>query len=55
MIDKFYEWINGTFDNIDQAFTEPTLYSHVVLTHHLLSNGLIYGEQKKPIQRRKSV
>ena len=46
MIDKFYEWINGTFDNIDQAFTEPTLYSNVVLTHHLLSNGLIYGEQK---------
>jgi hypothetical protein len=46
MIDKFYEWIDGTYDNREQAYMFPTLYSHVILTHCLLPNGLIYGEQK---------
>ena len=46
MIDKFLEWIDGTYENKEQALIYPTKYKYVRLTHCVLPNGFIYGEQK---------
>jgi hypothetical protein len=46
MIDKFLNWINGTYENKNQALSDPTRYSYVGITHCVLPNNFIYGEQK---------
>lgn len=46
MIDIFLRWIDGTYENRDQALTYPTRYKYVKLTHCILPNKFIYGEQK---------
>lgn len=46
MIEKFTEWFTGVFENKNQAFSRPTFYSYVVLTHVKLDNGFFYGEQR---------
>ena len=46
MIDKFLEWINGTYENKIQSLSQPTKYKYVRLTHCVLPNNFIYVEQK---------
>lgn len=45
MIDKFKEFLLGSFNNRRQAFSFPSQYSQISLKHVLLENGMIYGEQ----------
>ena len=44
MIDKFYEWFEGTFENKRQAFSFPAKFAMVRLIHRRVGN-LFYGEQ----------
>lgn len=46
MIDKFNEWLEGTFENKKQAFGRPTYYSYVQLKHVKMDNGFFYGQQQ---------
>lgn len=52
MIDKFIEWIDGTYENKEQALSYPTRYKYVNLKHCVLPNGFIYGEQKNVFEDR---
>ena len=46
MIDKFYEWFEGKFENKIQAFSYPSKYAYIVVEHRAVNNhGLFYGEQ----------
>lgn len=46
MIEKFYQWINSTYSNKEQAQSQPSLYRHVNIIHCILPSGYIYGEQR---------
>ncbi|CAF34280.1 antenna proteins [Synechococcus phage S-PM2] len=46
MIETFYEWFEGKFNNRIQAFTYPSRYAYIVVEHRKVNNhGLFYGEQ----------
>ena len=45
MIDRFRSLLSGTFDNKRQAYSNPTLYAHIRVTHKDIGSGLFYGEQ----------
>lgn len=46
MIDKFYEWFEGKFNNKIQAFSYPSKYAYIVVEHRAVNkHGLFYGEQ----------
>ena len=47
MIDKFIEWFEGTWENKVQAFSNPSRFAMVRLTHHKVpgTDTMFYGEQ----------
>lgn len=46
MINQFYDWFEGKFDNKIQAFSYPSKFAYIVVRHKKLSEGgLFYGEQ----------
>lgn len=45
MIDQFYEWFEGKFDNKIQAFSYPSKFAYIVVRHKMVGEGLFYGEQ----------
>lgn len=45
MIDLFKEYLVGVFDNKAQAFSNPSRYAHIRITHIDIGDGLYYGEQ----------
>lgn len=45
MINEFFRLIEGKFENKIQAFSHPSRYAFIRVTHVNLGNGLIYGEQ----------
>ena len=46
MIDQFYEWFEGRFNNKIQAFSHPSKFAYIVVEHRAVNNhGLFYGEQ----------
>jgi len=45
MIDYFDELIVGSFENKIQAFSHPSKWAFIRITHKRLLNGLYYGEQ----------
>jgi CpeT protein len=45
MIDYFKELIVGAFENKIQAFSHPSRYAFIRITHKDIGNGLFYGEQ----------
>lgn len=45
MIDRFRLLLSGTFDNKNQAYSNPTMYAHIRVTHKDIGDGLFYGEQ----------
>lgn len=45
MIKDFFRLIEGKFENKIQAFSYPSRYAFIRITHANLGNGLIYGEQ----------
>lgn len=45
MIDKFKTYLEGVFDNKIQAFSNPTRYAHIQVTHRKINDELFYGEQ----------
>jgi len=58
MIDQFYEWFEGRFNNKIQAFSHPSKFAYIVVEHRAVNNhGLFYGEQayfnqtKKPYRQ----
>ena len=51
MIEEFTEWLLGSFHNRKQAFSYPSQYSQISLRHELLSNNMIYGEQKYSVRK----
>ena len=45
MIDIFYDYYLGKFSNKMQAFSHPSKYAMIELTHELDENGYIRGKQ----------
>ena len=45
MIDEFFRLLEGKFENKIQAFSNPSKYSYIRVTHVNIGNGLFYGEQ----------
>jgi len=45
MIKEFFRLIEGKFENKIQAFSNPSKYAFIRVTHVNLGDGLIYGEQ----------
>jgi len=45
MIEYFNELIVGAFENKIQAFSHPSKYAFIRVTHRDVGNGLFYGEQ----------
>ena len=45
MIEEFFKLIEGQFENKIQAFSNPSKYAFIRVTHINLGDGLIYGEQ----------
>lgn len=45
MIDKFLDYFIGVFENRKQAFAAPSKFAYIRVTHIMLDNGLIYGQQ----------
>jgi CpeT protein len=45
MINEFFRLIEGRFENKIQAFSHPSKYAYIRVTHVNLGEGLIYGEQ----------
>jgi CpeT protein len=45
MINDFYRLIEGKFENQFQAFSNPSKYAYIRITHLNIGNGLIYGQQ----------
>lgn len=45
MIEEFYKLLEGKFENRDQAFTNPSKYAYIRVTHTSIGDGLFYGEQ----------
>ena len=45
MINDFKSIILGTFDNKRQAYSNPSLYAHIRLTHKEINEKFLYGEQ----------
>lgn len=57
MIDLLHEWLEGRFCNKIQAFSYPSRYAMIQVTHKKISDTLFYGEQaynyrsKKPYRQ----
>jgi len=51
MVKEFKEFLLGSWNNRNQAFSFPSQYSQISLRHALLSNGMIYGEQKYTVRK----
>jgi CpeT protein len=45
MIKEFCRLLEGKFENKIQAFSHPSKYAFIRVTHVLLGDGLFYGEQ----------
>lgn len=45
MIEQFKQYLEGVFDNKQQAFSNPTRYAHIRVTHCKIDDNLFYGEQ----------
>jgi CpeT protein len=45
MIDLFKQYLEGKFNNKAQAFSNPSRYAHIIITHIDIGEGLFYGEQ----------
>ena len=45
MIEIFKDYLSGIFDNKRQAFSNPSKYAHIRITHIDIGDGLYYGEQ----------
>lgn len=45
MIDTFKEYLVGSFENKQQAFSHPSRYAYIRITHIDIGDGLYYGEQ----------
>jgi CpeT protein len=45
MIERFKQYLEGKFDNKLQAFSNPTRYAHIRVTHVKINEDLFYGEQ----------
>jgi len=45
MINEFFRLMEGKFENKIQAFSNPSKYAYIRVTHVNLGAGLIYGEQ----------
>ena len=45
MIKKFNQYLEGIFDNKLQAFSNPSRYAHIRVTHRKIDDNLFYGEQ----------
>ena len=42
---RFIELLEGTFANKRQAQSHPTRYAHIRVSHRLIGENRIYGEQ----------
>lgn len=51
MVEEFKKYLLGSWNNRRQAFSFPSQYSQISLRHELLSNGMIYGEQKYTVRK----
>lgn len=51
MVEEFKEFLLGSWNNRRQAFSHPSQYSQISLSHKLLKNGLIYGEQRYTVRK----
>jgi len=45
MIKEFFLLFEGKFENRNQAFSYPSRYAYIRVTHINIGNGLFYGEQ----------
>lgn len=45
MINEFFRLLEGKFENKIQAFSHPSKYAFIRVTHINIGNGLFYGEQ----------
>jgi len=45
MIDDFFLMFEGKFENRTQAFSYPSKYAYIRVTHVNIGDGLFYGEQ----------
>jgi CpeT protein len=45
MIELFKQYLSGKFSNKIQAFSYPSRYAHINITHIDIGDGLYYGEQ----------
>ena len=53
MIETFYEWLTGSFENKIQAFSNPSKYAMIRVTHVPIWDGWFYGEQAYSYQAKK--
>lgn len=51
MVEEFKEFLLGSWNNRRQAFSFPSQYSQISLRHELLTNGMIYGEQRYTVRK----
>jgi len=45
MIEYLFKLLEGKFENQYQAFSHPSKYAYIRVTHINIGNGLLYGEQ----------
>ena len=50
MISDFKSILLGTFDNKNQAYSNPSLFAHIRLTHKEIDSRFVYGEQSYTYQ-----
>ena len=53
MIETLYEWLEGKFENKRQAFSYPSKYAMITVTHVPIWDGWFYGEQAYSYQPKK--
>lgn len=53
MIETLHEWLTGSFENKIQAFSNPSKYAMIRVTHVPIWDGWFYGEQAYTYQAQK--
>ena len=53
MIETLHEWLTGSFENKIQAFSNPSKYAMIRVTHVPIWDGWFYGEQAYTYQANK--
>lgn len=53
MIETLHEWLTGSFENKIQAFSNPSKYAMIRVTHVPIWDGWFYGEQSYTYQANK--